>query len=206
MKEKAKKLLNNYSFQRLILAIIIMALVLYSLLRMSSLQMSDRVIVKRQFIYSIFIFTIIGGYYYSFFTGSRSIRIQTSFGLTRKEIFNSYSKKILEVFLWLIGIIMFYFLMDKIILKEKINILEDIKINEIILLSVFFFCACNVSLFLGILKVDIIKSSIVFLILTTVLVLCLFFRDCIYYGIVLLFILFCVCSMINKKNFMRKKL
>lgn len=131
---------SKYGVQLVFIVGIIAVLLIVSLSLINREMNSDLLVIKDNFIFTLLGNCIIGGAFYSFSTTNRLLKFQTSFGITRKKIFNDYILRIIQVFCWLVGMYLFYTITDIVLLKEFENVGSKIfDIRVLFLLAIFVF-------------------------------------------------------------------
>lgn len=153
-KTKIESIYNKYHVQLIILAVIIMISLLVILSLFNNRESSDINILKESFAYILFGNAIIGSAVFSFSSTKRSIKFQTSLGITRKEIYRSYMIKNIQVLAWTIGIYFYYMMIDKVIENNSREILTSLINERTGFLVLLFISYSLVSFFLGIVRIS----------------------------------------------------
>ncbi len=158
------KKIKNFSVRplilKVILGIILTILLGVTLFFINGEKNKDLITMKDQFVTALLYSSIIGGALFSFSTSNRQIKRQTSFGITRKKIFHDYLLRMIQVFSWLIGMYLFYIILDFIILdfmgiNQKQSLLETIFDTKNMILILLFFMINMIGFWCGIKRVGI---------------------------------------------------
>lgn len=135
---KTQKNLHHYEIQLIVLGIIIAILLIGSLILINGIKNQEITIIKSNFMVALFCSSIIGGAFLSFSTTNRLLKFQTSFGITRKKIYKDYILRIIQVFSWMIGIYLFYTMMDFIIMGQNVSLIPMLFDQKIMILILLF--------------------------------------------------------------------